>query len=124
MADDRGELIHISNEILVAIRDRNRTALEAVLHPDFVQINEDGARMERYAFVAAATSADFQITSLSFDFLSVDVLEDTGVVCGVQRGTVKLSSGGEKTSRTAFTDVFVRQSGVWKLRVATSADLA
>jgi hypothetical protein len=79
--------------------------------------------MEKYAFVGAAISADFTITSLSFDFLSVDVLEDTGVVCGVQRGTVKLGSGEEKTARTAFTDVFVRQSGAWKLRVATSADL-
>jgi len=123
VADERAELTHISNEILVAIRDRRRDALESALHPDFVQINEDGARLTRPAFVNAVVNADFQITALSFDFLSVDVLDDTGVVCGVQRGTVRLDDGKEVTSRSAFTDVFVRQNGAWALRVATSADL-
>ena len=123
MADAVLELTHLSNTLLVAIRDRDRKALDAVLHADFVQINDAGVRTARAAFIDAIVSADFTITGLSFDFLSIDVIGETGVVCGVQRAAVRLASGEEVTGRAAFTDVFVKSGASWQIRVATSADL-
>ena len=123
MADTHAELTEISDRLMIAIRDRDGNALDAILHPDFVQINESGTRTPRDAFIAAATSGDFTIRALSFEFLSVDPVDAVGVVCGVQRAVVALPSEEEVTGRTAFTDVFVKNAGRWRVRVATSADL-
>ena len=81
-----------------------------------------GVRTARQAFIDAV-SADIQIDELSFEFLTVDAFENVGVVCGVQRALVTLSSGDKVTARTSFTDVFVRYGANWQLRVATSSEL-
>jgi Domain of unknown function (DUF4440) len=124
VSDVRAELTQVSNDILDAIRHRNREALEAVLHSDFIQIDEHGVRISRGAFVDAVVNADFDIKALSFDSLSVEVFGAVGLVTGVQRARVRSAIEEDLTGRTAFTDVFVRTDGGWKLRVATSADLA
>jgi hypothetical protein len=114
-------LTALSHRILTSIRTHDRASLDQVLHPDFVQINEAGVRTSRSAFIDAV--ADFQINELSFEFLSVDAFDDVGVVCGVQRAVVTLSTGEEVIARTSFTDVFVRNGADWQLRIATSSDL-
>jgi Domain of unknown function (DUF4440) len=54
----------------------------------------------------------------------VDQFDQTAVVCGVQRAQVRLPAGERVEGRTAFTDVFVRVADGWRLRLATSAELA
>ena len=124
MADARRELTELSHQILAAILHGNRAALDAVLHPEFVQINEAGVRTSRAAFLTAVCDGDMDITDLSFDNLSIEVFETIGIAAGVQRGRVRLASGEFVTGRTTFTDVFVKDGGGWLLRVATSADLS
>ena len=118
------ELEQISHAILEAIRTRNRPALEAVLVTDFVQIDERGQRLGKDAFIAAVEAGDFQIEALWFESLSIDQFDRTAVVCGVQRARVRLVDGQVVEGRTAFTDVFVRAADAWRLRLATSAELA
>jgi len=123
VADAHAELTDLSNRLLVAIRNRDRTVLAAILHAEFVQINEAGARTARATFIDAVVSGDFTIKELSFEFLSVDVFDAIGVACGVQRAVVELASGEVVTGRTTFTDVFVTSGSRWQLRLATSVDL-
>jgi hypothetical protein len=124
VSDATAGLTALSRQILTAIRTRDRASLDLVLHPDFVQINEAGVRTSRGAFIDAVVVADFKISELSFEFLSVDVFENVGVACGVQRALVALATGDEVTARTSFTDVFVRNGAIWQLRIATSSELA
>lgn len=121
MSDATRSLTALSQQILTSIRTHDRASLDQVLHADFVQINEAGVRTSRRAFIDAV--ANFQINELSFEFLSVDAFDDVGVVCGVQRAVVTLSTGEEVTARTSFTDVFVRNGAIWQLRIATSSEL-
>lgn len=118
------DLTDISHQLLTAIRGRDPNTLDRVLHGEFVQINEAGVRTKRDAFITAVVTSAYDISDLSFDFLSVDVIGDTGVVCGVQRAVVRLPGGENLTGRSVFTDVFVRNASGWQLRLATSADLA
>ncbi len=67
---------------------------------------------------------EFQIERLWFESLSVEQFDETAVVCGVQRAQVRLPAGDRVEGRTAFTDVFVRAADGWRLRLATSAELA
>jgi len=123
VSDAAAELNTLSRQILTAIRTRDRASLDRVLHSEFVQINEAGVRTARETFIDAVVSAEIQIDELSFEFLTVDAFENVGVVCGVQRALVTLSSGDKVTARTSFTDVFVRHGANWQLRVATSSEL-
>ena len=122
-SQDTGELVRLSHEILDAIRTRNRSALDAVLLDDFVQIDEHGNRLGKEAFLAAIETGDFHIEQLSLDMLSVERFDRTAIVCGVQRAQVRLPAGERVDGRTAFTDVFVQGAAGWQLRVATSAEL-
>jgi hypothetical protein len=123
VSDATAGLTTLSQQILTAIRTRDRASLDQVLHSDFVQINETGLRTSRAAFIDDVVAAGFQIKQLSFEFLSVDVFENLGVVCGVQRALVTLATGDEVTARTSFTDVFVKNGAIWQLRIATSSEL-
>jgi ketosteroid isomerase-like protein len=118
------DLEQISHQILDAIRTRDRRALEAVLMADFVQIDELGHRLGKEPFIAAVEAGEFQIEKLWFESLSVERFDETAVVCGVQRAQVRLPAGNRVEGRTAFTDVFVRAADGWRLRLATSAELA
>ena len=118
------DLEQLSHQIMDAIRTRNRRALEAVLMPDFIQIDERGQRLGKEPFIAAIEAGDFQIEELGFESLAVEQFDGTAVVCGVQRAKVRLPAGDQVEGRTAFTDVFVRAADGWRLRLATSAELA
>jgi ketosteroid isomerase-like protein len=120
---DASELTEISHQLLSAIRGRDASALDRLLHDEFAQINEAGVRTARDAFMTAIVTTSYEVVSLSFDFLSVDVFGDTAVVCGVQRAVVRLESGEEVTGRSAFTDVFAMHQNRWLLRLATSVEL-
>ena len=120
---DTQELTDISHTLLTAIRGRDPNTLDRLLHGEFVQINEAGVRTRRDAFITAVVASDYDFSDLKFDSLSVDVFGDTAVVCGVQRAVVRISGGENLTGRSAFTDVFVRSTSGWLLRIATSADL-
>ena len=121
---DTDELVRLSQVILDAIRTRDRSALGAVLLPDFVQIDEHGNRVGKDAFIAAVEAGEFHIEQLSFDMLSVERFGQTAIVCGVQRARVRLPAGEHVEGRTAFTDVFIHGAAGWQLRVATSAELS
>jgi hypothetical protein len=117
------ELADLSHQILAAILHRDRAALDAVLHPEFVQINEAGVRTAGASFIDAVCDGDLDITDLTFDNLSIEVFDQVGIAAGVQRGRVRLANGDVVTGRTAFTDVFLKSGAGWQLRAATSADL-
>jgi len=118
------DLEQLSHQITDAIRKRDRPGLEAVLMADFVQIDEFGHRLGKEPFIAAVEAGEFEIEELSFESLSVEQFDETAVVCGVQRAQVRLPAGDRVEGRTAFTDVFVRAAEGWRLRLATSAELA
>ena len=123
-SDAVAELERLSHAILEAIRARNRTALENVLLPDFVQVDERGNRQGKEAFISAVEAGEFEVEQLKFETISIEQVDRVGVVCGVQWAQVRLPGGERIEGRTAFTDVFVQGAGGWQLRVATSAELA
>jgi ketosteroid isomerase-like protein len=120
---DVAELVRISHDLMEAIRTRNRTVLDAVLLPDFVQVDERGNRQGKSAFISAVEASTFQVDQLKFETLSVEPFDHVAAVCGVQWAQVRMPGGEQAEGRTAFTDVFIRGAEGWRLRLATSAEL-
>lgn len=120
---DVAELVRVSHDLLEAIRTRNRAALDAVLLPDFVQVDERGNRQGKTAFISAVEASVYQVEQLTFETISVEHVGSVAAVCGVQWAQVRMPDGEQAEGRTAFTDVFIRGAEGWRLRLATSAEL-
>lgn len=70
------------------------------------------------------------ILSVWGENLRVNLYNDVAVLTGVQHARVRMEDGKEAVSSVAFTDIFRREQGGWRmalafgveLRVAPSAD--
>jgi ketosteroid isomerase-like protein len=115
-------VLRLERETMDAIRAKDAKALERVLAPDFVY-RAPGAELSRAEFLQNIASLPGRILSVEGAELRVNVYGDTAVLTGVQRSRVKTDDGAEHPSAVAFTDVFVRQRGRWRLSLAYGVEL-
>ena len=119
--DDRLAVVTLSHAILEAIVRHDSATLAAYLTPGFVLMGADG-RHDRAAFLAGVAGGTFEARSFGFEWIDVEMLGATAVAAGIQRVDV-VAGGREAISRSAFTDVFVREAGGWRLAAAHAVDL-
>lgn len=121
--DDVDRLVELSHRIASAIQRRDLAELTPLLDTDFVQMQAGTGERSKAAFLEAVASFGSVIERLTLSDLRVRLLGDAAVVTGVQRATVRTSSGRVEGA-TAFVDIFARRGGQWLLAVAFGADLA
>ncbi|MEM8996154.1 MAG: nuclear transport factor 2 family protein [Acidobacteriota bacterium] len=120
-AETTEDLLRISDAILQAICAHDAEALAPHLTSDFALLS-GAARQDRASFLEGVGAADFTAREAGFESIQVELMGETAVVGGVQ--CVEVEQGPEVLeSRAAFTDVFVREGGRWRLRVAVSVEL-
>jgi len=128
MADTRrpgrtaGSILRLERETMDAIRAKDAEALERVLAADFVY-RTPGAELSRAEFQQNIASLPGRILSVEGSELRVNVYGDAAVLTGVQRSLLRTDDGAEHASTVAFTDVFVRQGGRWRLSLAYGVEL-
>ena len=106
-----------------AIREKDSKALEDLLAAEFVY-RAPGAEQSRAEFIKAVTSFPGQILSVEGAGLRVSVYGETAVLTGVQNARVKDDKGAEHLSTVAFTDIFVKRGGRWRLALAHAVEIA
>lgn len=115
-------VLRLERETMDAIRAKDAKALERVLAPGFVY-RAPGVELSRAEFLQNVASLPGRILSVEGSELRVNVYGDTAILTGVQHSRVKTDDGVEHTSTVAFTDVFVRQRGRWRLSLAYGVEL-
>ena len=115
-------ILRLERETMDAIRAKDAQALEHVLAADFVY-RAPGAELSRAEFLQNVASFPGRILSVEGSELRVNVYGDTAVLTGVQRSRVRTDDGVEHSSTVAFTDVFVKQDGRWRLALAYGVEL-
>lgn len=120
---EQSEILRLSQVVLRAICSHDQQALEPILAQGFVLLG-DSRRLDRRAFLEAVGSADFVAVDATFESIEIELLAGVAVAAGVQRVEVELPDGSRAVSRGVFTDVFVRDSGEWRLRLAHSMELS
>lgn len=108
--------------IMDAIRAKDAKALGHTLTTDFVY-RTPGAEFSRAEFLQNIASLPGEILSVEGSELRVNVYGDTAVLTGVQHARVRTEDGVEQTGINAFTDIFVKRRGRWKLALAYGVDL-
>lgn len=123
---DRGRaeqaVLRAESETMQAIGRKDAAALGRLLDEEFAYRTPAGAELGREEFLRNITSMPFEILSVRGDGVKADVFGETAVVTGVQRARV-LAEGREQESVVAFTDIFVKRRGRWRLRLAYGVEL-
>ncbi len=115
-------ILRLERETMDAIRTKDSKALERILTADFVY-RTPGAELSRAEFLQNISSFPGQILSVEGSELRVNVYGDVAVLTGLQTSRARLEDGTEHTSNVAFTDVFVKQGGRWRLSLAYGFEL-
>jgi ketosteroid isomerase-like protein len=115
-------ILRLERETMDAIRAKDAKALERLLTADFVY-RAPGAELSRADFLQNIASLPGTILSVEGSEQRVSAYGDTAVLTGVQRSRLRTDDGVEHRSTVAFTDVFVKQRGRWRLSLAYGVEL-
>lgn len=122
--DAADQLLALEARIMEAIAARDRVTLGPLLTDGFVLQVPGAADVGREPFLEAIASVPGEIQSIRGEGTRASLVGEVGVVTGVQVATVRLAENGRVvTSRGAYTDVFERVNGEWRLALAFSVDL-
>ena len=123
---DRGRaeqaVLRVESRTMRAIGRKDAAALRRILDEEFVYRTPGGAELGREEFLLNISSLPFEILSVRGDGVKAGVFGETAAVTGVQRARV-LADGREQESVVAFTDIFVKRGGRWRLRLAHGVEL-
>jgi ketosteroid isomerase-like protein len=115
-------ILRLERETMDAIRAKDVKALERVLSADFVY-RTPGAELSRAEFLRSVASFPGRILSVEGSELRVNVYGEAAVLTGLQTSRARLDDGTEHAGTVAFTDVFVKQGGRWRLSLAYGFEL-
>ena len=115
-------ILRLEKEIMGFIREKDTESLGRLLTADFVY-RTPGGEVGRAEFLKGVASVPGRITSVEGEGLRVSVYGETAVLTGVQRARVRADDGSEQEGVSAFTDIFVRRGGRWRLALAYGVEL-
>lgn len=115
-------VLRLENEIMEHIRAKDTRALEPLLTADFVY-RTPGVEVSRADFLKGIASVPGTITSVQGEGLRVRVYGEVAVLTGVQRARARADDGSEQEGLSAFTDIFLKRNGRWRLALAYGVEL-
>jgi len=115
-------ILRLERETMDAIRAKDAKALGRILSEDFVYRTQD-AEVGRADFLKNIATLPGRILSVEGRNLRVSVYGETAVLTGVQHAVLRTEDGVEHPSTTAFTDIFVKRRGRWRLALAYGVEL-
>ena len=117
-------VLRVESRTMEAIGRKDAAALVRILDEGFVYLTPSGDELSRDEFLQNITSMPFEILSVRGEGLRAEVFGETAVITGVQRARVRDAEGAEHASAVAFTDVFVKRRGRWRLALAYGVEIA
>lgn len=110
------ELMQLERDIGKANVDRDKAFFQRVEGEEFIFTDSAGGITTKAQDVASldAPPREFRLVSYEVDEMKVSVYGKTAVVTG-RATTVSRGKDREITSRTRFTDVFVKRGGRWQI---------
>jgi len=117
------EVLDIEHETFAAIARKDVSALAELLVDDFTYRSPGSPDVGKTEFLRNVAAIPVEIVSVRGEALRADVHGNAVVVTGVQRATTRGAGESQETSAVAFTDVFVRRDGRWRLVLAYGIEL-
>jgi ketosteroid isomerase-like protein len=116
-------ILNLERETMAAIRDKDTNVLSRILADDFVYRTPATSDIAKPDFLRNIANVPVKIVSILGEELKVNLYGEMAVLTGVQRATVHGDDGKEQLSSVAFTDVFLKRKGQWRLALAYGVEL-
>ncbi|MGE3278108.1 MAG: nuclear transport factor 2 family protein [Vicinamibacterales bacterium] len=113
----------LTHDIFEAIRTRDRATLEAILAPEFIQVDAGGRVTDRQTFIDLIANAEYEIDHIHAAALTIHTAGPVVIATGIQAAAVRLPDGQTLMSRGSFSDVFVERDGDMTLIYAAGTSL-
>jgi len=118
------ELLALESAVMKAIAAKDRATLDPMLADGFVLRMPGMPDVGKEQFLEGIMAVPGDVESIRGEDTRASVVGGLAIVTGLQIATVRLAEDGRVvTSRGAFTDVFERIDGQWRLVLAYSVDL-
>jgi hypothetical protein len=121
--DPVAELISLERELANAVQAKDSGALSKLLIPEFQLLSPREKPSGREAFIQTVVGMPGRL-ELQFERIEARVVNEVGVINGVQRARLVAADGRSIDDLQAFTDVAVLRNGRWKLAISHSAPFA
>src|ERR1700680_348034 len=111
--DGSQALVDLENRWVEALVKADISKLDAILADTFVDTDEEGNQTDKRGVLAALTSGDLKMVSITLSDMHVHAYGDSAVVTGAaaQGGAF---AGQSLVPRIVFTDTFVLRNGKWR----------
>jgi ketosteroid isomerase-like protein len=117
-------LLALEATVMKAIAAKDRDTLRPILSDTFVLRVPGAPDVDKDQFLEGIAAVPGDVQSIRGEDTKAAVFGDLGIVTGLQIATVRLAEDGRLVaSRGAFTDVFERADGRWRLALAFSIEL-
>jgi len=116
-------ILQLERETMEGIKNKDADALSKIVADDFIHRSPGGVDAGKAEFLKSVASLPVKVMEIWGEELKVSVYGETAVLTGVQRVKIKSADGKEEAGAGAFTDVFVRREGQWRMVLAYSVDL-
>jgi ketosteroid isomerase-like protein len=117
------ELIKLEKDLFTAIKDKDLKRLDQILSDDFIYRSPMNSEQKKEAFLKTIKAIPLEMLAIWSEGLKVNVYSEVAVVTGIQKAKVRDSDGKEAIGATAFTDVFIKSQGNWRLVLAYGVEL-
>ena len=117
------ELKQIENAWTDAQKTRNVEGLRDILADDWVGLGWDGEMSDKAKALADLKSSGNSLDNIEMGPMKVRIFGNTAVVTGsnIEKST---EHGKDSSGRYIWTDVFVKQKGMWRAVASQSAKVA
>jgi ketosteroid isomerase-like protein len=116
-------ILKTEHEIMTAIKSKDSATLESLVADDFIYRTHFGAEANKGEFLKSIASFPLEIIAIRGEELKVNVYGETAILTGVQYADVRTPEGNTEESAVAFTDVFIRREGQWRMVLAYGVEL-
>jgi ketosteroid isomerase-like protein len=116
--DEREAILEIEKETFEAIRNKDRAALERILADDFLYRSPGAEDVNKIEFIKIASALPVRIKEVWGEGLQANIYGEVAVLTGLQHARVETEDSEEVISSVAFTDIFVKSEGEWKMALA------
>ena len=117
------DILRIEQSVFNAIQQKDSKTLAGYLAEEFVHRSPDGSELSRDQFLKNIAALPVTIVSIRGEHEKVSVFGDVVVLTGVQVAEWEQNETEKGVSSVAFTDVFVRRDGAWRMVLAYGVDL-
>ncbi len=117
------DILQLERETMEAIKQKNAARLNEILADDFVHRSAGNPDTSKADFIKGILAIPVTILEIWGDDLKVSSYGEVAILTGIQRVKTKDSAGKEEAGANAFTDVFVKRGGKWRMVLAYSVEL-